>query len=82
MLRLELVEVNRSLVRKNAGRSVKFRSDDEKARVRNVVLYDDCEVSKTSLSLDIFYRIEETRRLMGCCGGCGVSVMDRDGGDY
>ena len=37
MLRLELVEVNRSLVRRNAGRSVKFRSDDEKARVRNEV---------------------------------------------
>jgi len=46
MLRLELVEVNRSLVRKNAGRSVKFRSVDEKARVRNEVIYDDCEVSK------------------------------------
>jgi len=41
--------------------------------------YDTMTVKyrKTSLSLRIFYRIEETRRLMGCWG-YGVSVMDRD----
>ena len=68
MLRLELVEVNRSLVRKNAGRSVKFRSYDGKARVRKEVLYDNCEVSKNKPLTENLLQNRRNKEIDGLLG--------------